>query len=502
MSIPVELLDQNPWWRDPKAILKDKYIMALDKSKVQWDPRLKYKFDLNIDAIYTLRGPRQVGKTTLIKDMIRHLIKSQVPPRNIFYYTCDLIDNPKALVETISSYLTFARPSPKRRVYLMLDEVSSIKDWQKAIKHLADTGKLIQTTLILTGSHTLDIKKASEKLPGRRGLVKDTPDKIMLPMKFAEYAETLNKDVKDSIQEQGMRPWTRRKQLFLSLLKGNIPEEIKELSFLSKDLDLLFRQYLLTGGTPRVANEYLKHNEIPENVYKTYVDVVLGDLAKWGKRETYLRQVINRVFETLGNPVGWNTLRQDTDIASHNTVAEYVDTLTDSFVLLYLHRYDTSHQRPAYQKEKKIHFHDPFFLHAMRAWTTGKEPYESTLAFLKNPENVGLLSEGITADHMVRLAFLLCEQKQLFAYENMLLYWRGKKDREVDFVMRECLPKCAALEVKYQPTINRKDTYGIIDFKKASGASSFSNGIILSKQTLEVRRNVTILPIWLFLLII
>jgi hypothetical protein len=502
MSIPVELMDQNPWWRNPKAILKDKYIIALDKSKVQWDPRLKYEFDLNIDAIYTLRGPRQVGKTTLIKDMIRHLIKSQVPPRNIFYYTCDLIDNPKALVETISSYLTFAKPSQKQRAYLLLDEVSSIKDWQKAIKHLADTGKLVQTTLILTGSHTLDIKKASEKLPGRRGLVKDTPDKIMLPMKFAEYAETLNNDVKDSIQEQGMRPWTRRKQLFLSLLKGNVPEEIKELSFLSKDLDLLFRQYLLTGGTARVANEYLEHNEIREDVYKTYVDVVLGDLAKWGKRETYLRQVINRVFETLGNPVGWNTLRQDTDIASHNTVAEYVDTLTDSFVLLYLHRYDTSHQRAAYQKEKKMHFHDPFFLHAMRAWTTGKEPYESTLEFLKNPENLGLLAEGITADHLVRLAFLLCEQKQLFAYENMLLYWRGKKDREVDFVMRECLPKCAAIEVKYQPTINRKDAYGIIDFKKASGASSFSSGIILSKETLEVRRNVTILPIWLFLLII
>jgi predicted AAA+ superfamily ATPase len=138
----------------------------------------------------------------------------------------------------------------------------------------------------------------------------------------------------------------------------------------------------------------------------------------------------------------------------------------------------------------------------MRAWTTGREPYESTLEFLKNPENLGLLSEGIAADHLVRLAFLLCEQKQLFAYENMLLYWRGKKDREVDFVMRECLPQCCAIEVKYQPTINRKDIYSIVDFKKVSGASSFPNGIILSKETLEVRRNVTILPIWLFLLIV
>jgi predicted AAA+ superfamily ATPase len=499
MSIPIELMDQNPWWRDPKAILKDKHIVASDKSSVHWDPRLKYKFDFNIDAIYTLRGPRQVGKTTLLKDLIRHLIKSRVPPRNIFYYTCDLIDNPKALVETISTYLTFVKPSSTQRAYLLLDEVSSIRNWQKAVKHLADTGKLNLKTLILTGSHTLDIKKASEKLPGRRGLVSDTLDKIMLPMKFAEYAETLDRDIAICIQEQGMRPWTRRKQLFLSLLKGNIPEEIKELSFLSKELQALFQNYLITGGIVRVIHEYLKHNEIPEHVYKTYLDTVLGDLTRWDKRETYLRQISFRVLETLGNPVGWNTLKHDTDIASHNTVAEYIQTLSDSFVLLYLHRYDAGHQRPAFQKEKKIHFHDPVFLHAMRAWTTGKEPFESTLEFLRNPENVGILAEGITADHLIRLAFLLCEQKQLFSYENMVLYWRGKKEREVDFVIRGCLPECAAIEVKYQPSINRTDMFGAIDFMKASGSS---NAIILSKETLEVRRKITILPIWLFLLII
>jgi predicted AAA+ superfamily ATPase len=96
---------------------------------------------------------------------------------------------------------------------------------------------------------------------------------------------------------------------------------------------------------------------------------------------------------------------------------------------------------------------------------------------------------------LVRLAFLLCEQKQLFAYENIVLYWRGKKDREVDFVITECLPKCVALEVKYQPTISKKDMFEVIDFKKATGSLSFSNGLILSKETLEVRRDMTILPI-------
>jgi len=98
----------------------------------------------------------------------------------------------------------------------------------------------------------------------------------------------------------------------------------------------------------------------------------------------------------------------------HNTVAEYIDTLSDSFVLHYLFCYDTIRNKPAYQKEKKVYFTDPFFLHAMRAWIGGKKPFESTMEYLGDPEKVGALVEGVVADHMVRLSFRLCEQKQLF----------------------------------------------------------------------------------------
>jgi predicted AAA+ superfamily ATPase len=55
-----------------------------------------------------------------------------------------------------------------------------------------------------------------------------------------------------------------------------------------------------------------------------------------------------------------------------------------------------------------------------------------------------------------------------------------------------------AVEVKYQPKITSRDLYGIIDFKKITDSST---AIVLSKETLEVRGNVHIIPIWLFLLI-
>ena len=73
VSLPVELIDQNPWWRNPKAIEQDNHILELEKSRVKWDPRLRRMFTLDKDIVYTLRGPRQVGKTTLLKNMIRGL---------------------------------------------------------------------------------------------------------------------------------------------------------------------------------------------------------------------------------------------------------------------------------------------------------------------------------------------------------------------------------------------------------------------------------------------
>ena len=247
-----------------------------------------------------------------------------------------------------------------------------------------------------------------------------------------------------------------------------------------------------------MIDEYQRAGKISEGVYRTYIDVVRGDLVRWGKREGYLRQVLGRVIETLGNPVGWNTLKQNTDIASHNTVADYVDALKDSFILIYLHQFDMARRAPSYQKEKKIHFHDPFFLHALKGWISGRDPYTESIEFLRDAENVGRLVEGVVADHLIRLAFHLCGQKQLFEYENILFFWRGKKEREVDFTLR-MNEKYLPIEVKYQHSIKRSDLYGVIDFGKGTNTKE---GIILSKDKLQTKDRITIMPLSLFLMLV
>ncbi|RLF69691.1 MAG: ATP-binding protein, partial [Thermoplasmata archaeon] len=163
------LIEQNPWWVDPKRIDEDPQIREFDTSPVRWVPGIKRYLHLDRDVIYTLRGPRQVGKTTLLKIIIRDLLK-EVSPFRILYFTVDMLSDHKELVELITTYQEYLDGmGVEGRRYILLDEISSVEQWVKAIKYLADTGRLKNSTLILTGSHSLDIKEASERLPGRRG---------------------------------------------------------------------------------------------------------------------------------------------------------------------------------------------------------------------------------------------------------------------------------------------------------------------------------------------
>jgi predicted AAA+ superfamily ATPase len=314
----------------------------------------------------------------------------------------------------------------------------------------------------------------------------------MLPMKFAEYVETRTK-------QMGV-PRFRfvREECFNEIINGSIPKEIQDLSLYEKELKILFQDYLVTGGIPKVMDEYVRTSNISTLTYKTYVDAVVGDITKWDKKETYLKQVISRVSETLGTPVSWNALRGETDIASHMTVADYVETLSAAFILIYLYRLDSSRNGPAVERDKKIYFHDPFIFHSLRAWAIGGDPYDQTIRFCKDSKLVSGLVEGIVADHLIRWAFGESKQKALFDYSNSLFHWHSEK-REVDFVLRMHPKKFCPLELKYQPKIGRQDKQGVIDFYK-TGLST--RGVFLSKEELREDRNGVIIPVWLFLLLV
>ena len=135
-------------------------------------------------GVYSITGGRRVGKSTVLKQWMADLLDAGVQPQRILYLTGELIDDHHALV----SLLTRVAPdrSPALPAYLIVDEVTYIRDWDRGVKFLADAGLLDDVVLVLTGSDSVIIREARTRLPGRRGRAPRV-DFHLYPLSFAEY---------------------------------------------------------------------------------------------------------------------------------------------------------------------------------------------------------------------------------------------------------------------------------------------------------------------------
>ncbi len=500
MSLP-DFVEYNPWWLRAKAIDEDERIIEWEASRFKWAPRLGETFDFNLDIVFVLRGPRQVGKTTLLKLKIREQIRAGVEPRHVFYYPCDLVEGPERLVKIITNYQDSIRRDKQTRLHIFLDEISSIRDWQKGIKLLYDSGRLKKCTLVLTGSHSIDLRKATETLARRRGEVEklkdQTPDKILLPAKFSEYADVRSEKIHEAIRRLDLLKRERRHEIWRKISSGTLPREIEELQLVSRDSQTLFKDYLITGGIPKVVDSYIATGNISKRIYEEYVSLLLRDITRWNGKELILGQIIRRLVETLGTNITLNKIREETDVSSHNTTGVYLDFLKDSYVTTVIRKLDINKDAPVARDSRKVHFEDPFIFHALRAWALGREPYKESLSYLSESEKTSRLVESIVSNHLVRLLYSY-HPSSLFDYTTLLFHWESGKQRQLDFAVRlqdEYLP----VEVKYQNRVTSEDAAPIIDFQKTGKSTK---GLIVSKESLAEKASHLEIPAHLLLLLI
>jgi predicted AAA+ superfamily ATPase len=210
----------------------------------------------------------------------------------------------------------------------------------------------------------------------------------------------------------------------------------------------------------------------------------------------FIRQIVKRLDETLTSPVGFNTLCEGTEIGLHHTVLSYADFLRNSFAISMIYELDRNRDVPAFRK-KKFHFEDPFIFHALRSWALGREPYDETLQYLKKQEELGKITESVIANHLIRLLFSYYPSTQ-FDYTVLLFYWRSQRKRELDSVLKMG-DHYSPIEVKYQSKVSSENGFSIIDFQKGGKSSK---GLLLTKDSLEVKRSYLKVPVPIFLLLI
>ena len=444
-----ELIRANPWWKDKKEIEYDFHIKKVKESTLSWYPVIIPDFN---QGLYSLRGPRQVGKTTWIKLTIKSLLK-KTDEKNIMYFNCDILNNYMDIMNIIRNYFELFENNGKK--YIFLDEVSYITDWQKAIKHLYDSGELENCVVVVTGSFSIDIKKSIEKLPGRIGLGKRHFK--LLPLSFAEFLRARGSDLADK----------KNKKLY-----------IKELN---KELDI----YLMTGGFPMVIDYFNKNSYIDETFYETYKNWIIGDLEKWNKSEKYSKQIFKRIIETFSSEVNWGGLSKGTDIDSHSTVQSYISLFEDIFAVNYVNKMDYNKNIPDYPKSKKIHFSDPFIFYSVWKWCYGEEKnFEHFSDKLRLPDFKSKIIEMIVLNDIVKK---MEHETKLnnFDYKDNVFYWFNKtKTVEIDFVIKKGL---RALEIKW--TNRTRD-------KHFKAEKYFDDFRVLTKD--KIGKNM--IPVCLFLL--
>ena len=498
-----EIRAANPWWSDPTAIDRDPAILNAERSHVQRIPGERHRFAAG-DHVYTLRGARRVGKTTLLMMEIKRLLGKGVPPRDILYYSFETEGRPADIYMLVTEYLAMNGGSGRR--FIFLDEVTGIRLWDKGVKKLLDRGSLRNCTLVMTGSHAADVAVSAAQLYGRREEPRaGTSDRILHPMGFGEYAAARDEAVRSRLRGLSLDDGQARIEDVRSMLGGELPGRVRELLPLVDILNAHFHNYMLSGGMPEVVNRLAVDGIVPDETYNAYLGRTYADMARSGLRREWASPILKSVARSVGSAASWQSLKAGTDIESPRVIEEYAHKMSDILLLLVLYRYNSSDDAPKRNTLKKIYFSDPFF---HNAWASAGKPgpFARNEAALGDDLRAGSLIEQAVACHVVRLASDLNARNDPVGLFDTVFYWRSNRGREVDFVVRNGEGGAGAggsvspIEVKWQGRVRRDDLHGMFDFRKAAGMGG-CGGLVLSRDVAEERSGMAVVPASVFALL-
>ncbi|ACR79956.1 ATP-binding protein [Kosmotoga olearia] len=450
-----EIIMYNPWWNS--SINMDTLVKKLTEQYENARFKRDYSnlFDLSSNALYTLRGMRQIGKSTAIKITIAELLKKNVPGKSIMFLPSDTVADFKELKEVLLEYLNYAREYKKR--YIFIDEISYVKGWQRAIKELRDNTILRNDLMILSGSSALDIKRGAERMPGRRGNVVE-PDKVLLPVTFREYLEIIG---------------------FKSLPLFSLDELLTlnekytfDFKILENEINPIFDRFLLSGGIPVVVEKTIQEESL-EQLVNVFWDIMVGDIEKVGLNRITLRKIIKYLVGRIGSRLSWNSVGSEVELDT-KTVQRYLEAITSNYLGFVIHFLDKNKHTIKPLKQKKFYLWDSFLNTVIQ---------EKLGVSTKIPE---LIEQLVGKELLIRYENNLSEGSYML--ENVG-FWYSQTGNEVDYLVKN-IP----IEVKYKNNISKGDAVTI--------TKAFGKGILLTKKTLDLSSPVKRIPVSLFLAVL
>ncbi|OGT32682.1 MAG: ATPase [Gammaproteobacteria bacterium RIFCSPHIGHO2_02_FULL_39_13] len=264
-------------------------------------------------GILLIRGARQYGKSTWLEQQLYQTIK-QFGGGTAFYLNGDYITDVDALTTAIEGLTTaFSKDAPVRRLFI--DEITTVQNWELALKRLADQGKLTKILVITTGSKATDLRRGAERMPGRKGKLSRTTY-LFTPVSYREFKNKCG----DALGDHTLTA------------------------------------YLLSGGSPVACVELAKTGVIPEYVIELVRDWVHGEITRSARSQTAVANILNVLFRFGGTPVGQAKLARESGLANNTIAANYIEILRDLGCVIPVYPWDKDRHQLILRKPCKYHF--------------------------------------------------------------------------------------------------------------------------------------------------
>jgi len=168
-ELEARLRDTNPWWVGKPGPRIPEFRRTTFRQVAR-------KVESGITPCVVVRGPRQVGKTTLQQQLIEHLTESQaVRPTRILRVQFDdmpqlprkghlLFDILRWFQHDVLGCTLNESARAGELAYVFLDEVQNLPKWAPSIKSLVDHHDV---RVVVTGSSSLRIGMGEDSLAGR-----------------------------------------------------------------------------------------------------------------------------------------------------------------------------------------------------------------------------------------------------------------------------------------------------------------------------------------------
>lgn len=259
------------------------------------------------DVIKVVTGIRRCGKSTLLKQYQRYLCDHGVDSEQIIAINFEDLDYEELLdYKKLHEYIK-ERLREDEMTYIFLDEVQNVPSFQKVVDSIYIKEN---TDVYITGSNAYMLSgDLATLLTGRYVEIS------MLPLSFREYCQVADVQASDEV----------------------------------------FMEYLKNGGMPYIAAMDRTEEKAEAYIEGIYNTVIINDIEERQNRKedaskrkvtdiSLLKTIAKYLASVIGSPV---SVRKVTDYLvsngrkiSQNTVGDYMQALTESFIFYGAERFD------------------------------------------------------------------------------------------------------------------------------------------------------------------